>query len=60
MDVELELWRDAVHGFQIAPFLPEAALAIDDIVKFIAARTGWQTRGPAPQSTLPPVAGAYP
>jgi acetyl esterase/lipase len=60
VDVELELWRDAVHGFQIAPFLPEAALAIEDIVKFIAARTGWQARGPAAQSSLPPVAGAYP
>ncbi len=41
--VELELWPETPHVFQLAPFLPEAALAVDEIVKFIVARTGWET-----------------
>lgn len=47
VDVELELWPETPHVFQLAPFLPEAALALDEIVKFIAARTGWETVAPA-------------
>lgn len=46
VDVELELWPDTLHGFQIASFLPEAALAIDQIAQFVVPRTGW-TRAPA-------------
>jgi len=41
VDVELELWPDAPHGFQIAGFLPEAALAINHIARFVRMRTGW-------------------
>ena len=42
MDVELELWPDMPHGFQIAEFLPEAAAAIDHIARFVRVRTGWE------------------
>jgi epsilon-lactone hydrolase len=41
VDVELELWPDAPHVFQIAGFLPEAALAIRHIARFVRMRTGW-------------------
>jgi acetyl esterase/lipase len=41
VDVELELWPGTVHAFQIASFLPEAGLAVDGIVRFVASRTGW-------------------
>lgn len=41
VDVELELWPETPHDFQLAPFLPEATLAVDQIVKFIVARSGW-------------------
>jgi acetyl esterase/lipase len=41
VDVELELWPGTVHAFQIASFLPEAGLAVDEIVRFVLARTGW-------------------
>jgi monoterpene epsilon-lactone hydrolase len=50
VDVELELWPQTPHAFQMASFLPEAAQAIDQIVAFVAARTGWQ---PAPPTELP-------
>lgn len=53
VDVELELWPEAPHAFQMATFLPEAAQAIDKIVAFIAARTGW-----AALPDVPPGAGA--
>ncbi len=42
VDVELELWPGAAHVFQIAGFLPEAALAVDHIARFVRMRTGWQ------------------
>jgi acetyl esterase/lipase len=41
VDVELELWPDTVHGFQLAAFLPESRLALEQIVGFVVARTGW-------------------
>jgi epsilon-lactone hydrolase len=41
VDVELELWPETPHNFQMAAFLPEAALAMDQIVRFVASRTGW-------------------
>ena len=41
IDVELELWPDATHAFQMAAFLPEAALAINHIARFVRMRTGW-------------------
>lgn len=41
VDVELELWPQTPHAFQMASFLPEAAQAIDQIVRFIGSRTGW-------------------
>ena len=55
VDVELELWPGTVHGFQIAPFLPEAALALEQIARFVIARTGWQIASPAPLSSTPPL-----
>lgn len=42
VDVEIELWPEAPHVFQMAPFLPEAALALDRIVAFVTARVGWE------------------
>lgn len=47
VDVELELWPDTVHGFQLAAFLPEARQAIDQIERFVLARTGWAPAPPA-------------
>ncbi|MBA4176377.1 MAG: alpha/beta hydrolase [Leptothrix sp. (in: Bacteria)] len=47
VDVELELWPDTVHGFQLAAFLPESQLALSQIVGFVAARTGWVSGQPA-------------
>jgi len=41
VDVELELWPGAPHAFQLAGFLPEAALAIDHIARFVRMRLGW-------------------
>jgi epsilon-lactone hydrolase len=41
VDVELELWPDTPHGFQVLPFLPESARALNHIAAFVAARTGW-------------------
>ena len=45
VDVELELWPGAAHVFQIAGFLPEAALALNHIARFVRMRTGWQDIG---------------
>jgi monoterpene epsilon-lactone hydrolase len=42
VDVELELWPETAHVFQVAGFLPEAALAINHIARFVRMRTGWQ------------------
>jgi acetyl esterase/lipase len=41
VDVELELWPGAPHVFQLAGFLPEAALAVDHIARFVRMRAGW-------------------
>ncbi len=41
VDVELELWPAVPHVFQIAEFLPEAALAIHHIARFVRMRVGW-------------------
>lgn len=41
VDVELELWPETPHAFQMAPFLPEAAQAIERIAAFVSSRTGW-------------------
>lgn len=41
VDVELELWPDTPHGFQVAPFLPESKRALHHIAAFVATRTGW-------------------
>jgi acetyl esterase/lipase len=48
VDVELELWPETPHAFQMASFLPEAVQAMDLIVRFVSARTGWT---PAPEGT---------
>jgi len=53
VDVELELWPGTVHGFQIAPFLPESVRALDRIVGFVCARTGWRPPSPAPVAATP-------
>lgn len=42
VDVELELWPQTPHAFQMASFLPEAAQAMERIVRFVLARTGWR------------------
>jgi acetyl esterase/lipase len=42
VDVELELWPETPHVFQIVSFLPESAMALDHIVRFVRARTGWE------------------
>jgi len=41
VDVELELWPETPHVFQVASFLPEAAQAVDHIVAFVGERTCW-------------------
>ena len=41
VDVELELWPGAPHVFQLAGFLPEAALAVNHIARFVRMRAGW-------------------
>ena len=43
VDVAVELWPETPHVFQVAPFLPESARAIEHIVDFVAQRTGWVT-----------------
>lgn len=40
--VALELWPDTAHGFQMAPFLPEAGMALDQMARFVTAWTGWR------------------
>ena len=45
--VELELWPETPHVFQVAAFLPESALALDHIVRFVRERTGWWSSSPA-------------
>ena len=49
VDVEIELWPETVHDFQVASFLPESAMALEHIARFVRARTGWVTT--APQAT---------
>jgi acetyl esterase/lipase len=39
--VELEIWPGVPHGFQVAGFLPEAALAVRHIQRFVRMRAGW-------------------
>ena len=41
VDVELEIWPEVPHAFQVADFLPEATSAIDHIARFVRTRTGW-------------------
>jgi monoterpene epsilon-lactone hydrolase len=41
VDVELELWPQTLHSFQMASFLPESARALDRIVRFVLMRTRW-------------------
>jgi acetyl esterase/lipase len=41
VDVELELWPDMPHVFQIVSFLPESAQALDHIVAFVRRRARW-------------------
>jgi acetyl esterase/lipase len=41
VDVELELWPGAPHGFQIAEFLPESSIALAHITRFVRMRTRW-------------------
>lgn len=49
VDVEIELWPEAAHVFQVVEFLPEANLALDSIVRFVCQRTGWSDlRAPTP------------
>lgn len=50
VDVELELWPETPHSFQMAYFLPEAGQALEQIVRFVAARTGWEPLGPEPEA----------
>jgi acetyl esterase/lipase len=41
VDVELELWPDMPHGFQVAPCIPESIRALRHIAAGVTARTGW-------------------
>jgi epsilon-lactone hydrolase len=49
VDVELELWPDTPHVFQVAPFMPESIHALKRIAAFVAGRTKWNlaTQEPA-------------
>ena len=65
VDVELELWPDAPHVFQIAPFLPESVRALQRIAAFVRARTGWHPGGrhetvPASREQPVPIASPDP
>jgi len=42
VEVEVELWPETTHVFQVTPFLPESGRAIEHIVDFVSQRTGWQ------------------
>ena len=48
VDVELEVWPETLHNFQVASFLPESEVALDHIVRFVLARTGWESTVPHP------------
>jgi acetyl esterase/lipase len=39
--VEVEIWEKLPHVFQVVRSLPQAAAAIDGIVRFVRAHTGW-------------------
>ena len=41
--VELELWQNLPHVFQALPALPQAATALNSIVRFVSSHTGWQS-----------------
>lgn len=56
VDVELELWAETMHGFQIAPFLPEAEMAVAQIVSFVRSRTGWALHEPEAKKQPPQMA----
>ncbi len=56
VDVELELWPDTPHVFQIVSFLPESLAALDHIVRFVHARTGRVTTILAPEPEAAPQA----
>ncbi|MBA4070759.1 MAG: alpha/beta hydrolase [Gemmatimonas sp.] len=45
--VELELWPETPHVFQVASFLPESVQALDHIERFVLAHTGWKTTSSA-------------
>jgi acetyl esterase/lipase len=46
VDVELEIWPEAPHVFQIADFLPESSIALAHITRFVRMRTGWTDLAP--------------
>lgn len=52
VDVEMELWPETPHAFQMLSFLPESDLAMAQIAKFVAARTGWEVRTPPPPTPV--------
>ena len=56
VDVELELWSDMPHVFQVAPFIPESNRALRHIATFVATRTGWSltTAGTAARAMAKP------
>lgn len=41
VDVELEIWPETPHVFQIVTFLPESAQAQEHIAQFVRSKTGW-------------------
>lgn len=53
VDVELELWPEMPHVFQIVSFLPESAQALDHIVRFVRSRAGWDAADGPRAATLP-------
>lgn len=53
VDVELELWPDAPHVFQLAHFLPESVRALQHIAAFVSARTGWRQETPCRAASAP-------
>jgi acetyl esterase/lipase len=49
--VEVELWQHMPHVFQAMAKLPQSAAALDSVVRFIRAHTGW---GPGSEELAPP------
>ncbi len=56
VEVELELWHDMQHCFQLLQFLPESGQAIQSMERFVARHTGWSPTAARAPATPPALA----